>query len=65
MEPVTPPPCPRCARNDVQLLSQRPAFLASDPYRTRPYATTFVFKCQCGLAFTHDEPTPNDQPQTA
>jgi hypothetical protein len=54
------PQCPRCARSDLELISSRPVYQMSDKKRERPYATSFVFKCQCGAAFTRDVPMEDD-----
>src|SRR6266850_5378532 len=48
------PACPRCARTGVELASGRPLYRASNQERSQPVAIVRVFKCQCGLAATHD-----------
>jgi len=49
-------PCPHCARTDAELVSSRLVYRATDVLKTHPVATLKAFRCQCGLAFTHEEP---------
>jgi hypothetical protein len=51
------PPCPRCRRTDVELLSRRDVhqrIRGHGPRSEQPHETVYVFKCKCGAAFTHD-----------
>jgi len=55
MHPSLDPSCPRCANTNVALFSDRLIYALADLTRERPVAKIMVFKCPCGLAFTHEE----------
>jgi hypothetical protein len=50
MEAPTPPPCPKCAQPNAELLGRDEGFYASGT--TTKTATIFVFACSCGASFT-------------
>jgi hypothetical protein len=55
------PHCPRCGPAEVKQVGRNDRYpLTGRRLDTPPIAATFVYKCQCGLAFafdvTHGEP---------
>jgi len=57
MQNYPKPPCPRCGRTDIETLSRRDVHQRIRGYGPRsdqPYETVFVFRCPCGLNFTHE-----------
>jgi hypothetical protein len=53
--------CPRCARADTTQISGRPTYRGFDTLKRHPVGMLYVFKCQCGAAFTVEVrgPEPN------
>jgi hypothetical protein len=56
MSPLAVPACPACKRTDCETISSEPQYRLNDRDKKRPYETLYVFKCQCGMAFTRSEP---------
>jgi hypothetical protein len=56
MQPA-PPPCPKCGSKGAAFLTSAFQWPTDDPHgESRPTATVYVFKCSCGMSFTHTEP---------
>jgi hypothetical protein len=49
------PHCPRCDSTDTKQIARSDRYAdGASPVTSSPVATTFSYKCQCGLAFTFE-----------
>ena len=49
------PACPKCARTDARVAISKARYAAKDMDFRHPIGTAYVYTCQCGAAFTHDD----------
>jgi len=61
-----PQPCSKCGRTDAKAVSKAFDYpVGKGAWNSEPVATTYVFKCACGTAWTQtvkNDPPPKSDP---